>query len=78
MEPMNLHQLRYADPGKWQAAAEDLLAAAKDCEEAVAEIHANGTQRLEESCAVVQEEIGFSNQDGGTQNVRIIRPKETW
>ncbi|MBW0272942.1 hypothetical protein ATM97_22915 [Nocardia sp. MH4] len=49
MEPMNLHQLRYADPGKWQAAAEDLLAAAKDCEEAVAEIHANGTQRLEES-----------------------------
>ncbi|WP_228000725.1 hypothetical protein [Nocardia australiensis] len=22
--------------------------------------------------------IGFSNQDGGTQNVRIIRPKETW
>ncbi|MEV0333296.1 amidase domain-containing protein [Nocardia sp. NPDC050717] len=46
---MNLHQLRYADPGKWQAAANDLLAAAKDCEEAVAEIHANGTRRLEES-----------------------------
>lgn len=22
--------------------------------------------------------IGFSDQDGGTQNVRIIRPKETW
>nr|WP_232541552.1 amidase domain-containing protein [Nocardia bovistercoris] len=22
--------------------------------------------------------VGFANQDGGTQNVRIIRPKETW
>ncbi|MFC6011798.1 amidase domain-containing protein [Nocardia lasii] len=46
---MNLHQLRYADPGKWQAAANDLLTAAKDCEEAVQEIHANGSRRLEES-----------------------------
>ncbi|MGQ4614812.1 amidase domain-containing protein [Nocardia sp. R7R-8] len=46
---MNLDQLRNADPGKWQAAADDLLAAAKDCEEAVAEIHANGTTRLKES-----------------------------
>ncbi len=46
---MDLHQLRYANPGSWQAAADDLLAAAKDCEEAVAEIHGNGTRRLEES-----------------------------
>ncbi|WP_280268663.1 amidase domain-containing protein [Nocardia wallacei] len=46
---MNLDQLRRADPGKWQAAADDLLMAAKDCEEAVAEIHANGTQPLKES-----------------------------
>ncbi|MBF6331593.1 amidase domain-containing protein [Nocardia transvalensis] len=46
---MNLDQLRNADPGKWQAAADDLLTAAKDCEEAVAEIHANGTQPLKES-----------------------------
>lgn len=46
---MDLHQLRYANPGSWQAAADDLLAAAKDCEEAVAEIHANGSRRLEES-----------------------------
>lgn len=46
---MNLHQLRMADPGKWQSAADDLLAAAKDCEEAVAAIHANGSRRLEES-----------------------------
>ncbi|RDI54103.1 hypothetical protein [Nocardia mexicana] len=22
--------------------------------------------------------LGFADQDGGTQNIRIIRPKETW
>ncbi|MEV3961205.1 hypothetical protein AB0M34_09950 [Nocardia sp. NPDC050193] len=46
---MNLQQLQTADPGKWQAAVDDLPAAAKDCEEAVAAIHANGSRRLEES-----------------------------
>ncbi|MCM6777954.1 amidase domain-containing protein [Nocardia sp. CDC159] len=46
---MDLNQLRSADPGRWQTVADDLLTSAKNCEEAVSEIHANGTKRLEDS-----------------------------
>lgn len=41
-------QLRDAQPALWQAAADDILEVAKQCERTAGNIHANGTKPLEE------------------------------
>ncbi|MFD4406295.1 hypothetical protein ACFWPH_26400 [Nocardia sp. NPDC058499] len=64
-----------ADPPKWQAAADDLLAAAKDCEEAVTAIHANGSRRLEESWTDYLGEIArnrISDVTGKLEEVAVL------
>ncbi|MCX5042118.1 amidase domain-containing protein [Aldersonia sp. NBC_00410] len=42
-------ELRGATPASWQAAADDMLAAAKEAEQAAAAIHANGASKLADS-----------------------------